>query len=172
VLTGRYHEPGIATVKDTAMAAGRRVAIPVQVALPTTNDFEPVASLWARREIENAVARGDVSAITRLGLEYHLVSEYTSFIAIDRSRVVSNGVVRTVEQPSIVPAGVDMQASGADSQSSYSSSSSSSSSSSYDDGGSFWGGGGGGGGPEDFEGWAIAFLTLGALWLIARRVFD
>lgn len=165
VLTGRYRKPGAATVTVAATAAGRRVTIPVAVAFPTTNNFEPVASLWARREIDNRLAAGDAAGVKKLGLAFHLVTDYTSFIAIDRTRVVSNGVVRTIEQPSIVPAGVDGAAAGAEYSSS--GSSSSSSSSSYDDGGGF--SGWGSGGREDHELWTLAFLLMGALWLVVRR---
>ena len=169
VLTGRYRKPGTASLLVTATAAGRRVTIPVAIALPTLNNFEPVASLWARREIDYRTAKGDVQGITELGLAYHLVTAYTSFIAIDRTRVVSNGQVRMIEQPSIVPEGVNAGAAGADMDSPPTTSS-------YSSGGGddsiFSGGGGGwgGGGREDVETWMLIFLTIGAIWLIVRRV--
>ena len=77
---------------------------------------------------------------------------------------MSNGVVRTIEQPSIVPEGVNADAAGAEMApaSSYSSSSSS------DDGASF--GGWGGGGREDVELWMLLFVTLGVTWLVVRRI--
>jgi Ca-activated chloride channel family protein len=167
VLTGRYGKPGVATVRVAATAAGRRVVIPVAVALPTVNNFVPVASLWARREIDNRTAKGDVSGITELGLAYHLVTAHTSFIAIDRTRVVSNGQVRTIEQPSIVPEGVNGASAGADIDSSPGRShrSSSRDDSIFSGGGGGWGGGG----REDVETWMLIFLTLGVLWLIVRR---
>ena len=141
---------------------------------PPIDGTDAVAFLddWLAGLQGDALRMGLPLLITELGLAYHLVTEFTSFIAIDRTRVVSNGVVRTVEQPSIVPEGVDAAAAGADTSPTYSSSSSSSSSG---DSGSWFGGGGGGwggGGPEDFEWWGFAFIALGALWLLVRRAFN
>jgi Ca-activated chloride channel family protein len=168
VITGRYQKPGAALIKVNAWSGGRRVAIPIQVALPTQNNFEPVSSLWARREIEKLMAQRDEKPIqnevTQLGLKFHLVTEFTSFVAVDRSRVVGQGT-RTVVQPSMVPEGVNPATTV---------SSSSPSSSSDDDGGGWgsWGGGGGGWGggdstPEPW--WLFAFCALGGLWLFVRR---
>jgi Ca-activated chloride channel family protein len=169
VITGRYKQPGAALIKVNAWTGGRRVAIPIQVALPTQNNFEPVSSLWARREIEKLMAVRDQrdikSDVTQLGLKFHLVTEFTSFVAVDRSRVVGQGT-KTIVQPSMVPEGVNPATTVS------TSSSSSSSSSSDDDGGGWFGGGGGswGGGdstPEPW--WLFAFFALGGVWLFVRR---
>lgn len=166
VITGRYKKPGAAMIKVNAWSAGRRVSIPIQVALPTQNSFEPVSSLWARREIEKLMAqrneRSIQSEVTDLGLKFHLVTEFTSFVAVDRSRVVGQGA-RTIVQPSMVPEGVNPVSSGA---------TTSSSSSDGDSGWSGWGGGGGGWGggdstPEPW--WLLGLIALGGVWLCVRR---
>lgn len=180
VLTGRYRKPGAARIQIEGRTAGRRIAIPVEVTLPARSDFEPVASLWARRQIEALMAsreeRDITAAVTELGLAFHLVTELTSFVAVDRSRVVGDGRPRVVEQPSIVPEGVSPEAAGA-APSSYSSSPSysysppraASSSSRHDDGEHFRGFGSGG--PSDLPLAPLAALALlGALWLVARRL--
>lgn len=179
VITGRYRRPGSAVIKVSATTAGKRMTIPISVTLPPVNSFEPVASLWARRKIETLMAVADQQdvrqAVTELGLRFHLVTEYTSFVAVDRTRIVSNGQVRVVEQPSVVPEGVNPATTveTEDPPNRYSSSSSSSSRSSDDDGGGWggWGGGGwGGGGVSPLrDWWILAFFALGALWLIVRR---
>jgi Ca-activated chloride channel family protein len=182
VLTGRYRKPGAARIQIEGRTAGRRIAIPVDVMLPPRNDFEPVASLWARRQIETLMAsrgeRDTQPAVTELGLAFHLVTEFTSFVAVDRSRVVGNGQPRVVEQPSIMPEGVSPEAAGASASPSpaYSSSPAysyspppSSSSSRHDDGEHFRGFGSGG--PSDLPLAPLATLALlGALWLVARRL--
>jgi Ca-activated chloride channel family protein len=166
VITGRYKKPGAAMIRVNAWTGGRRVAIPIQVALPTQNNFEPVSSLWARREIEKLMAVRDQqdikSDVTQLGLKFHLVTEFTSFVAVDRSRVVGQGT-KTIVQPSMVPEGVNPATTVQQS----------SSSSSDDDGGGWgWGGGGGGWGggdstPEPW--WLFGIALLGGVWLFVRR---
>lgn len=173
VITGRYRRPGSAVVRVSATTAGKRVTIPIAITLPAVNHFEPVASLWARRKIETLMAVAndrDVRAeVTALGLRFHLVTEYTSFVAVDRMRIVSNGKVRVVEQPSVVPEGVNPATTVASEEAPPPPRRSRSS-----DGGGFrWGGGGGWGGGGAAPGgdwWILAFITLGALWLIVRRV--
>lgn len=172
VISGRYRAPGSSTIKVKATVGGRRTTIPIAVQLPAYNDFEPTASLWARRRIEVLNANKDVEdvrkQVTELGLAFHLVTDYTSFVAVDRSRKISNGQPRVVEQPSIVPEGVD-PATSVGSQPSYAPTSSGST---HDDGCTFFcggGGGWGGGGPEHANWYLLAFGILGALWLIVRR---
>jgi Ca-activated chloride channel homolog len=172
VITGRYRSGGTGVVKVNATTAGKRITIPITVTLPAQEDAEAVASLWARRQIddlEQAQLRKENVAkqVEQIGLKFHLVTDYTSFIAIDRTRVVSNGVTRLVEQPIIVPEGVNPgvaieQPYSPPPQRTYSSSSSSSSS--YDDGDS---GGWGGGGRESLG--LLFALLLGATWLVVRR---
>jgi Ca-activated chloride channel family protein len=173
IVSGRYHAPGAGTVKISATIAGRRTIIPLEVQLPNTNSLEPVASLWARRRIEalmrevepqRGMSEETRDAITQLGLRFHLLTELTSFVAVDRSRVVSNGVTRIVEQPAIVPEGVDPGAAVASSPPP-----SPSRSYSYDDGNS---GGLFSGGPADDSrrGLALAVIALIAIaWMFARR---
>ncbi len=64
----------------------------------------------------DAGAAGDAGrkdAITRLGLEYGLLTEYTSFVAIDQRRRRQDGRVETVKQPLPLPEGVSDLAVGA-----------------------------------------------------------
>jgi Ca-activated chloride channel family protein len=68
--------------------------------------------LWARHRIQllddyNNLAPDDkrVKEVTQLGLEYNLLTQYTSFVAID-SRVRADGTPTTVKQPLPLPEGV------------------------------------------------------------------
>ncbi len=78
--------------------------------------------LWARQRIaalsdQEALEGGGAQkeAITALGLRYNLLTQYTSFIAVDRVVRNSNPVLATtVEQPSPMPAGVSDLAIGAE----------------------------------------------------------
>ncbi|MCC6461018.1 MAG: VWA domain-containing protein [Saprospiraceae bacterium] len=78
--------------------------------------------LWARERIKklddyNAVSvdSAAVAEVTRLGLQYSLLTAYTSFVAIDEE-IAHDGTVkpRTVKQPSTLPAGVSELAVGFD----------------------------------------------------------
>lgn len=95
-----------------------------QAMLPVaTPDAQAVAlrHLWARHRIQSlsdqeALQGGDTQreAITALGLRYSLLTQYTSFIAVDR--VVRNpaGGSTPVDQPSPLPQGVSNLAIGAE----------------------------------------------------------
>jgi len=69
--------------------------------------------LWARHRIavlgDYQKVRGDGDAakeITRLGLAYNLLTDYTSFVAIDQLVRNTDGRVETVKQPLPLPQGV------------------------------------------------------------------
>jgi Ca-activated chloride channel family protein len=150
VVSGVYTQPGRAKITITATTAGHRVAIPVEVTLPDRVDDEPVSALYGRKKIDElyALAGGSLSSsaisqITELGLQFHMVTDYTSFVAVDRSRVVNaDGTSKVVEQPALVPAGVDPEASIGTSEPTYTASSYSGGGYSGGGGGGGWGGGG------------------------------
>lgn len=150
VVSGVYTQPGRAKITITATTAGHRVALPVEVTLPDRVDDEPVSALYGRKKIDElyALAGGSLSSsaisqITELGLQFHMVTDYTSFVAVDRSRVVNaDGTSKVVEQPALVPAGVDPEASIGTSEPTYTASSYSGGGYSGGGGGGGWGGGG------------------------------
>jgi Ca-activated chloride channel family protein len=170
VIVGRYSKPGSAQIEVHATAAGKRVTIPVDVTLPTSSDLEPVASLWARKRIDETT---DETVITNLGLNFHLVTEYTSFVAVDRTRVVDGaGHARTVEQPAVSPEGVNIDSAvgGGEDPYAYSPSSYSGSSSSGGGGGGYSGDGGGfGGGDADPLTLLLALALIPLAWTLRRN---
>jgi Ca-activated chloride channel family protein len=122
VLTGRYKNPGSGVVKLTGrIAAGDFIReIPVEL-----SDQEPrhdvLATLWARRRIDDLMSQSyagmhqgtaapDVTeAITQLGLLYRLMTQYTSFVAVEEMTVTDGGEPRRVEVPVDMPEGVSHQ---------------------------------------------------------------
>jgi hypothetical protein len=69
--------------------------------------------LWARQRIAflgdyNKLASSDerIKEITNLGLTYNLLTEYTSFLAVDKNIRNKTGSVETVTQPLPLPEGV------------------------------------------------------------------
>ena len=75
--------------------------------------------LWARHRIAvlsdyNKLRPEDerIKTVTQLGLSYNLLTEYTSFIAVDNQVRVENGQTVTVKQPLPLPKGVSNYAVG------------------------------------------------------------
>lgn len=91
-LIGRYHAPGTGTVVLRGRHGHGWTEIPVEVELPETETANgSLRVLWARRKIADLMrrqVRGEVPEIRErvleLALEYHLMSRYTSFVAVER----------------------------------------------------------------------------------------
>lgn len=119
-LFGKWRgEPRGQLVLDGRTAAGDwQQVVPVAAADP---DAQALRLLWARRRIqqlsdEEALIGGNAKreAITTLGLQHSLLTQYTSFIAVDH--VVRNpdpASTKSVNQPLPLPQGVSNQAVGA-----------------------------------------------------------
>jgi Ca-activated chloride channel family protein len=118
IVHGRFDGPARGRAVVSGRMNGKAFRLPVDVDLPAKQPRnEALASLWARSRVEtlerrlwsgpDAEAEG---AITQLGLDFRLVTAFTSFVAVDRSRVVGDGRPATVAQPVEPPEGVDVQA--------------------------------------------------------------
>jgi Ca-activated chloride channel homolog len=77
-----------------------------------SDDHEALRYLWARHRIRrlsdlNSFGEDEeaVAEVTRLGLDYSLMTQYTSFVAVDRV-VRADGEYETVDQPLPLPEGV------------------------------------------------------------------
>jgi Ca-activated chloride channel family protein len=119
ILHGRYRGKLEAPV-ISGKAGERKLKIPV-VMRPAASSGDPrhvFGALWARSKIgdlEQDLAEGGAEArreITRLGIDHHLVTPFTSFVAVDRSRRVAAGTLATIEQPVEEPEGVDVEMAG------------------------------------------------------------
>jgi len=179
VVSGVYTRPGRGKVTVTAMTAGHRVEIPVEVTLPERIDAPPVAALWARKRIDEllSVAGDNVTAqtssqITELGLAFHMVTDYTSFVAVDRTRVVAaDGTSRVIEQPALTPAGVNLETAvpqAASPAAGYAASSASPARHDSGGGRGGWGGHGGGGGDVDPLTLLLACALIPLAWTLRR----
>jgi len=119
VVSARYGRPGSATVTVHANKAGQPVTFPLPVSLPERDDTRPeIGSVWARAriaELSRALLRagGDQAEgdrlrelITTIALHHKLMSAYTSFVAVDTTRVTAGGPAKSVAVPVEVPQGV------------------------------------------------------------------
>jgi hypothetical protein len=98
LLLGRYEKAGVGSLTLKGSAEGKPVFVQAQVCFSDADQGnEALANVWARRKIEAlgrelAKANGSEKAveelkaeITRLGLEFKLVTEYTSFVAVEET---------------------------------------------------------------------------------------
>jgi len=94
VLYGRFAEGGEATVRVRGTVGGRRFERAIEVALPSDADAEgphaSQATLWARAAVHDRMNRlflrddeGLIDEVRTLGLRHHLVTPWTSFVAVE-----------------------------------------------------------------------------------------
>ena len=122
IVSGRFDKPGTGTVTIRGTTAGGHYERTIDVKLPKkAPDHEVLAPLWARKEIDALMARdwqgvqsgnpkAEVkSAVTALGLEYNLVTQFTSFVAVEKKVVNEGGRQRTIDVPVEMPDGVSYE---------------------------------------------------------------
>jgi Ca-activated chloride channel homolog len=120
VVTGRYNAPGTGTIKLKGNMAGNPFTREIPVTLPETMALHDVlAPLWARARIDSLLSedylgalqgrmRDDLkSTITQLGMEFGLMTQFTSFVAVEEMTVTDGGTPRRIDVPIDVPEGMD-----------------------------------------------------------------
>jgi Ca-activated chloride channel family protein len=116
-VIGRYDQAAKGTAIVRARIGSRPVQFEIKMNLPKEEDNNSaLEAVWARHKIEELsetmmVASGPeqqslVKQITDLGVSHRLVTQFTAFVAVDESRVVSNGNPLRVLQPVELPEGV------------------------------------------------------------------
>jgi Ca-activated chloride channel family protein len=121
VLMGKFRGEPQGTVVIEGLAASGAVRLPVDVKQALqTEGTQGLRYLWARSRIAelgdySKLGAGDaaIAEITALGLKYNLLTDYTSFIAVNKVVRNPGGAGRSVEQPSPLPEGVSELAVGA-----------------------------------------------------------
>lgn len=121
VVKGRYSQPGRGRVIVSGKFGGEVWSHAYPVVLPARDQAgSAIASLWARDRVDQlmrqnwlAAQRGgsteDTSAIVDVALEFGIMSQYTSFVAVE-SRVVNiGGKQRTVRVPVEMADGVSYE---------------------------------------------------------------
>jgi len=91
ILFGRYAGEGAAEIKVNGVVEGEPVSWPLRVALPGEQPSHDVlAKVWARKKIESLMHetfyQGSPAVeeeVTAIALDYRLMSQYTSFVAVD-----------------------------------------------------------------------------------------
>ena len=115
ILFGKWRgeRQGRLTIDGITGSGPHRLSLDLAQA-ESQDDTAALKYLWARSRIQtlsdyNKLARDDerVKEVTRLGLKYSLLTQYTSFVAIDRIIRNPNPTDQeSVNQPSPMPEGV------------------------------------------------------------------
>jgi Ca-activated chloride channel family protein len=119
VITGRYTGAAEGMIRLKGRMAGGAFAREVRLNLPERESGHDVlATLWARTRIEDLMAQDYAGAqqgamkpelketVTQLGLEYRLLTQFTSFVAVEDRIVTDGGQPRTIQVPVEMPDGV------------------------------------------------------------------
>ena len=122
ILTGRYTGVGRASIRLKGKMAGRDFEREIAVELPeAAPQHDTLAKLWARtriddlmkednRELQHGATHNSLrETITQLGLEYRLMTPFTSFVAVEEMIVTDNGQPLRVEVPVETPEGVALR---------------------------------------------------------------
>lgn len=122
VLTGRYTNSARGTVRLIGRVGAQTFTRDISVELPESEaEHDVLATLWARTRIDdlmrqdysgiqNGSPKDDVKeAITQLGLEYRLMTQFTSFVAVEEMIVTEGGQPRRVDVPVELPEGVSRE---------------------------------------------------------------
>ena len=119
LISGRYMKGASGTIRLRGKVAGEEYSREIAVNLPEAERAnDSLATLWARRRIDQLTMKRGEGAdqaslaklndeITGLGLEFRILTENTSFVAVEDRVVNNNGKITTVEVPVTVPDGTE-----------------------------------------------------------------
>ena len=117
VLHGRYKEAGSDKIVVKGKIAGKPFERTLDVTFPKEQaEHDVLGTLWARTRIhylENSYISGESKdipqQITDLALDFKLMSQYTSFVAVEEKTVTEGGQPRKVQVPVKMPEGVSYE---------------------------------------------------------------
>lgn len=123
MVTGRYTSAGSGVVQLKGIMSGKPFSKDITIDFPgSEKKHDVLATLWARTRVDDLMAQdfngaqqGNMkpelrNTITSLGLEYRLMTQFTSFVAVEEVIVTDGGPPRRVDVPIEVPEGVDRDA--------------------------------------------------------------
>ncbi len=122
VLSGRYSHAASGVIKLRGRLAGQPFERSIKVNLPQSQPaHDAIASVWARERVEylmgqdwmglqnNSLNQSTKDAITQLGLDYRLMTQFTSFVAVEDRVVTDGGKPKTIQVPVEIPEGVSYE---------------------------------------------------------------
>lgn len=119
---GRYLTPGKGTITLTGFAAGKPYKQTLDVDFPAANSKnEVLSSIWARAKVDRLMSEDWAAAqtnninkelkeeIVKTALQYHIMTNYTSFVAVEEKTVTKGGTATQVTVPVEMPEGVSQE---------------------------------------------------------------
>jgi Ca-activated chloride channel family protein len=122
ILTGRYSGNSKGTIRLKGKMSGRDFVREIPVDFSSAQTRDVLATLWARTRVDdlmsqdfNGAQQGNMTdevkqSIIQLGLDYRLMTQFTSFVAVEEMIVTDGGTPRRIDVPVEVPEGVNRQA--------------------------------------------------------------
>jgi Ca-activated chloride channel family protein len=119
ILAGRFTGSGRGTIRLKAKMSGRDFVREIPVDFSNSQQHDVLATLWARTRVDDLMSQdfkgaqqGNMQdevkqAITQLGLDYRLMTQFTSFVAVEEMIVTDGGQPRRIDVPVEVPEGVN-----------------------------------------------------------------
>jgi Ca-activated chloride channel family protein len=122
VLYGRYSGPASGVIHLRGKMSGREFSRDLPVTLPGSEpQHDVLATLWARTKVDDLMnleyqgvryVEGGSEVreqVTQLGLDYRLMTQYTSFVAVEEMVVTEGGQPRRIDVPVEMPEGVSYE---------------------------------------------------------------
>ncbi len=115
LIHGRYNKGGKSTITVEGELVGQKYVQKLSVELPQNNSAnEAMATVWARQKIHqlmNKMVRAGqtqdlIEQVTTVGLDFKLMTQWTSFVAVEERIVNVAGKPQTIVQPVELPEGV------------------------------------------------------------------
>jgi Ca-activated chloride channel family protein len=122
ILTGRYAGSGKGVIRLKGKMSGRDFVREIPVDFSSLAQHDVLATLWARTRVDDLMSndlkgaqQGTMSdelkqQIVQLGLNYRLMTQFTSFVAVEEMIVTDGGQPRRIDVPVEVPEGVNRDA--------------------------------------------------------------
>jgi Ca-activated chloride channel family protein len=122
ILTGKYGGNGRGVIRLKGKMSGRDFVREIPVDFSSAEKRDVLATLWARTRVDELMAQDFNGAqagtmkedlkqtITQLGLDYRLMTQFTSFVAVEEMVVTDGGQPRRIDVPVEVPEGVNRDA--------------------------------------------------------------
>ncbi|MCP4700426.1 MAG: VWA domain-containing protein, partial [Gammaproteobacteria bacterium] len=117
-IHGRYRRGGEETIVIRGQLGSRPYEKRLRVRLPENQpEHAAMAAVWAREKVRELMLRmvreGNtqplVEAVTQTGLTFRLMTQWTSFVAVEEKTVNVDGKPQTVVQPVEMPEGVSYE---------------------------------------------------------------
>jgi len=121
IVNGRYTGNGKGVIRLKGKMSGRDFVREIPVDFSSAQSHDVLATLWARTRIDDLMSQDFAGAqrgtmkdevkqsIVQLGLDFRLMTQFTSFVAVEEMIVTDGGQPRRVDVPVEVPEGVNRQ---------------------------------------------------------------